>query len=340
MVGNEPDLFVIGGGPAGLATAIAARRRGLRVVVADGAGPNIDKACGEGLMPDSRRAAAELGIDLPESIGHKFRGIRFLGATKQIKADFPDGCGIGIRRTALHRALVRTAEDAGVELRWHTPVAGLDDTKARWIVGADGNSSRVRRWAGLEASLWRTRRYAYRRHFAVAPWTEYMELYWGDGCQIYVTPVGDCEVCVALISHTPALRITEALERRFPALNARLAGMATTSLERGAVTVTTRLRAVAKGNVALIGDASGSVDAITGEGLCLIFKQATSLADAIAKGNLAGYNRAHPWLSLRPNLMGQAMLTMDRAALIRDAALGAMSAQPWIFQKLLDLHVA
>ena len=34
---NATDVFVIGGGPAGLAAAIAARQQGLRVLVADGA---------------------------------------------------------------------------------------------------------------------------------------------------------------------------------------------------------------------------------------------------------------------------------------------------------------
>ena len=51
---KSTDIFVIGGGPAGLATAIAARQRGFDVVVADGAQPPIDKPCGEGLMPDGR----------------------------------------------------------------------------------------------------------------------------------------------------------------------------------------------------------------------------------------------------------------------------------------------
>ncbi|MGB8062426.1 MAG: FAD-binding protein, partial [Candidatus Sulfotelmatobacter sp.] len=49
---TSTDVFVIGGGPAGLAAAIAARKCGLRVIVADAAQPPIDKACGEGLMPD------------------------------------------------------------------------------------------------------------------------------------------------------------------------------------------------------------------------------------------------------------------------------------------------
>ena len=65
---SEVDVFVIGGGPAGLAAAIAASRVGMRGVVADGNRPPIDKPCGEGMMPDSRRMAARLGIELPDSL--------------------------------------------------------------------------------------------------------------------------------------------------------------------------------------------------------------------------------------------------------------------------------
>src|SRR5881409_3051376 len=105
MNGFEADVLVVGGGPAGLSAAIAASRRGLRVIVADGNHPPVDKACGEGLMPDSRAAAARLGVDLPESCGHPFRGIRFLGESRSAKADFPHGKGLGLRRTALHASL-------------------------------------------------------------------------------------------------------------------------------------------------------------------------------------------------------------------------------------------
>jgi flavin-dependent dehydrogenase len=333
------DVFIIGGGPAGLAAGIAARKKGMRVVIADGNRPPIDKACGEGLMPDSRELAARLGIELPDSIGFKFRGIRFHGAGRSVEADFPGGPGIGIRRTALHEALVQAAVQAGVELRWGSPVSGIEGLKARWIIGADGSASRVRRWAGLDSSMWSTRRFANRQHYAMAPWTDFMEIYWGKGCQIYVTPVDEREVCVALISRSPELRIAEALERFFPVLRERLAGQPVASRERGAVTATMRLRAVAQGNVALIGDASGSVDAITGEGICLSFRQAEHLAQAMVRGDLASYNRAHPRLALRPHLMAKAMLMLDRGPAIRRVALGAMSAQPWIFEKLLAVHV-
>ena len=63
-VPSETDVFVVGGGPAGLASAIAARRNGFDVVIADSARPPIDKACGEGLMPDGVAALRRIGVEL------------------------------------------------------------------------------------------------------------------------------------------------------------------------------------------------------------------------------------------------------------------------------------
>lgn len=231
---------------------------------------------------------------------------------------------------------------------WGDAVAGVDGHSvqlhsgvmtARWMVGADGGQSRIRRWCGLEESVWNTRRYAYRQHFAIAPWTDHMEIYWGEGCQIYVTPVSPAEVCLAMISRSWEIRLQEALRRFFPILWERLTGVAVASRERGAVTASVRLRSVARANVALIGDASGSVDAITGEGICLSFRQAEVLAEAMAGGDLAAYDRAHPRLAARPHLMARVMLVLDRGPEVRRWAMRAMSAQPWIFRRLLEFHV-
>ena len=115
---NATDVFVIGGGPAGLAAAIAARQQGFRVIVADGAQPPIDKACGEGLMPDSLAALRELGVVIPSGAGFHFRGVRFADAESSVAADFPNGIGIGLRRTILHKLLVERAEQMGVSLLW------------------------------------------------------------------------------------------------------------------------------------------------------------------------------------------------------------------------------
>ena len=83
----DTDVFVVGGGPAGLAAAIASAQRGLRVIVADRAQPPIDKACGEGLMPDSLDVLARLGVSLEGCETGTFHGIKFLGPGSSVAAD-------------------------------------------------------------------------------------------------------------------------------------------------------------------------------------------------------------------------------------------------------------
>jgi 2-polyprenyl-6-methoxyphenol hydroxylase-like FAD-dependent oxidoreductase len=122
------DVLVIGGGPAGLAAAIAARKKGFEVTVADGANPPIDKACGEGLMPGTLMALRELGVEIQPRDGMAFRGIRFLNGETSAEARFPTSSGVGLRRTILHQKMVERAQECGVSLQWNTPVSELRQT--------------------------------------------------------------------------------------------------------------------------------------------------------------------------------------------------------------------
>jgi len=334
-----------------LATAIAARRRGLTVMVADGAVPPIDKSCGEGLMPDGVEALRALDISVPESEAYRFRGIRFVNEGVTAEARFPRGTAYGIRRTHLHRIMTEHAEACGVDLLWRTPVSGLESggvrvagevIRARWIIGADGTGSRVRRWAGLDRELGKSQgrnpRFAFRRHYQVHPWTEFMELHWGRDCQIYVTPVSGEEVCVALVSSSPKLRLDDALGE-FPELSENLGNAGYSSSERGAITVTRRLRRVYRDRTLLVGDASGGVDAITGEGLCLAFRQAAVLADCLADGNLARYQKEHRAIGRRPAAMSRMMLFLAKHGGLRRRAMRVFESNPRVFAGMLALHL-
>jgi flavin-dependent dehydrogenase len=165
-----------------------------------------------------------------------------------------------------------------------------------------------------------------------------MELHWGPRCQLYVTSVAADEVCVVLISRDPTLRLDAALPA-FPEVARRLHGAQISSGERGAITVTRKLARVCEGRVALIGDASGGVDAITGEGLCLSFRQAVALAESIQAGDLAGYEKAHRRLGLRPANMARLMLLLERREWLRQRAMQAFKRRPGIFQGMLATHV-
>ena len=343
------DVFVVGGGPAGLSAAIAARRRGFDVTLADCAIPPIDKACGEGIMPDGLRAARSLGIDLEVPPAVRFSGIRFYDRESSAEGHFPRGYGLGMRRTTLHNHMVELAADAGVRLAWGANVTGIAGEKvsvsgqevvARWIVGADGGHSRVRRWAGLDSCYRESCRFGFRAHYQIAPSSELMELHWGDACQLYITPVAADEICVALLSRDPHLRLGDALPG-FPAVARRISHLEAMrpTAELGGVSASRRLKSVWRDRVALVGDASGSVDAITGEGLCLLFQQSAALSGALEAGDLSLYQEAHRRIGRRPELMADLMLLLGRRNRLRRRVIDSMAAEPRLFAGMLAAHV-
>ncbi len=342
----DTEVFIVGGGPAGLATAIAARSQGLDVMVVDCARPPIDKACGEGIMPDGLESLAKLGVTIPVEKGATFQGIRFWGPWTAVEADFPQGVGLGIRRTKLHEVLVQKAEDAGVILRWGARISGITErgvkvdgteVRSRWIIGADGQNSMVRRWAGLERGSRRTQRYGFRQHFRVAPWSDFVEVYWGDDAQLYVTPVGAEEICVATIARTPRVRLDQ-MYVRFPQVARYLKEAEVSTREQGAISATRSLKSVASGRFALVGEASGSVDAVTGDGLSIAFQQALALAEALKSGDLASYQAAHREITKLPAMMSRLMLAMDSSPWFRGRVLRALSSEPSLFERMLAIH--
>ena len=299
-------------------------------------------------MPETQVALGELGVRLPKDAGHRFRGIRFVQGDTQVAAEFPEGQGVGIRRTRLHERLIQEAETCGVKLLWKTPVVGLesdgvrlnDETvAARWIVGADGGHSRVRRWSGLNRAVTSSHRLAGRRHYRVRPWSEYMEIYWGPRMQAYVTPIAREEVCIVTMGETVEDAEFEPAMEALSNLRERLSGAELCSRERGTITVAQTLEQVWRGNVALVGDASGGVDAITGEGLRLAFRQALALANAMREGNLHKYGRVHKQLARRPLWMGRLLLQLGRYDRMRLRALRRLSKDPELFARLLAIHV-
>ncbi|MEU4547585.1 NAD(P)/FAD-dependent oxidoreductase [Nonomuraea dietziae] len=304
------DIIVAGGGPAGLATAIHAALAGMDVVVVEPRAAPVDKACGEGLMPGGVAALRAMGVQVG---GHPLRGIDYIDATTRARASFRHSPGRGVRRTELHAALTARAAELGIPIvtgkitqarqdEHGVEAAGL---RARWLVAADGLHSPLRAWLDLGLPDRRPHRYGLRRHYHVAPWSDYVEVHWSQGGEAYVTPVGDGLVGVAIL--TSRRRGYDEHLAAFPALLDRLAGPAATPV-RGAGPLRQRVRTRVAGRVLLVGDAAGYTDAITGEGLCLAALSARALVRCLAAGRPQDYERAWRRLSRTHRLLTGALL--------------------------------
>ncbi|MGA1052593.1 MAG: NAD(P)/FAD-dependent oxidoreductase [Ilumatobacteraceae bacterium] len=131
------DIAVIGGGPAGAATAIRAARQGARVVVVEKGPHGRDKVCGDGLTPRAVAALDELKIPLDDA--HRIDGLRMI-AGRQVRelpwgspgGRFPAHGAVWPRRR-LDAALIDAAVEAGADVRFDTAGEVIADDDGRVI---------------------------------------------------------------------------------------------------------------------------------------------------------------------------------------------------------------
>jgi menaquinone-9 beta-reductase len=292
------SVIVVGGGPVGLAAAIEARLAGFAVTVFEPREHPIDKACGEGLMPGCMPLLSRLGI---APAGAPILGIEYHDARRTVRHEFVTGTGLGVRRTELSAALRDRAIALGAEIvdekidridqgdDW----VSANNTQAQWMLAADGLHSTVAKLTRLALATPRSRRrFGQRRHFRSAARPDAVHVHWGRFGELYLTPMPDDTVGVALLARR-GVDFAEALAAT-PAISDTL-GEPVNEL-RGAGPFRQKTRARTAGRVLLIGDASGYVDAITGEGLRLGFDQARAAVAAISVGQPQHYERE--WLAI------------------------------------------
>lgn len=315
---------MVGGGPAGAATALHLARRGHRVLVLDRARFPREKPCSESLNPGAVAALERLGGDVAAAVTAagpaRLEGFRIhapSGAAMEGRyaLALPGAHGLALPRRTLDPILLGAAARAGAEVREdhavtdlagdggrvsgvvaRTPGGRLETLAARVVVGADGLRSVVARRLGRR---WSTppRRVAFTAHVTdVAGIHDVGEMHVGRGAYVGLGPIGGGVATVALVVPAATARrqgraLRDGLVRAldvFPALRGRVPAnrLVREVLATGPFAQWSS-PPVADGAL-LVGDAADFFDPFTGQGLFAALRGAELAASVLDRALRSG----------------------------------------------------
>jgi flavin-dependent dehydrogenase len=325
---DRHDVVVVGAGPAGAHLAIRLARAGHSVAVLDRRRFPRAKPCGEFMSPECIPLLEEVGLRDAVLAGgaRRIHGMRLHGHGAAAEGRFvavggveaPFDHGYALRREVLDQLAVEAARSCpGVTLLEAHAVVDLvrdgdgrvlgvealgPDQRPRHIlgsftVGADGLRSRVARALGVQVPTRWLDKFAVVARFAEVPMRDHAEVHFFDGGYLALAPVDGGQITLNMVIDRSALprggrrAIEDALQARIaatPALGARLAGRDPVEPLLGCGPLAGRTRRQVFDGAALVGDACGYVDPVTGEGLFFAMRGAALLADALVPALAAG----------------------------------------------------
>lgn len=320
---DNPDVIVVGGGPAGSSTAFALARAGITATLIDRARFPRTKPCAEYLSPQSSRILESMGVlnAVERSGAAQLRGMRLRAPdgttfTGRFEAEhgyraFRDR-GLALPRLELDALLLGAARSAGVAVLegWHmreltrdgagrvTGVTGTDaagqpqSLRARVVVAADGLRSVVARRLGLQRRARFPERYALVAHYAgVAGIGDHGEMHIESDGYVGLADIGGGRTNVALVVPAPEIAKAHAgaadYLTHWIVSHAHLAVRFRSATRISAVQTTGPFASSARRGwapgVALVGDAAEFFDPFTGEGIYTALRGGELLAPFVAQ---------------------------------------------------------
>lgn len=314
----DAEVLMVGGGPAGAATAALLARRGRDVLLLEKADHPREKPCGEYYGPGVVDALARLGaLDAVLATEHeRLGGMRIRAERRGFLLSYPDGDGrrgaLGVRRSLLDRALLDHARASGVRVaeRARVSEAELEEDRvvgvrlrgagggtgevlrSRFVVAADGRRSAVARSLGLDLPVRWPRRLGLHTHYCgvASRFGGLGEMHVGRGTYCGLAPVGGGLVVAGLVVPLGAKLPGESAECHFerslaglPGVAALLEGARRVGPVRGVGPLARRVCRVAGPGYLLVGDAAGFLDPFTGEGVYRALRGAELAAEAVER---------------------------------------------------------
>jgi menaquinone-9 beta-reductase len=289
------DVLILGGGPAGALSALLLARAGHSVVLCEAHAVLPERVCGMYLCPAGVALLERLG--LLEALRHDARPLRGMIMCapnfRRLETCFPQGNGLpdhglALPRPRLDNELLDLAREAGANIHmgarvtglargsdgWRVTLPGGEPIEARLLVGADGRKSFTARHLGLTLPARRSRTALHIDRPARVPAPPFGQMHvFDDGAYIGLDPVTPTTVNLSIVCDPEALRgrsvvdfVNEHLARS-PHLSELFEPLPEDVRPIATFPTNSRVRRAVTHDAALVGDASGYIDPLTGEGI-------------------------------------------------------------------------
>jgi len=321
----DVDVLVVGAGPGGSTAAYHLARHGLDVLVVDKAAFPREKVCGDGLTPRAVVALRRMGVDTEDPRFERHRGLRIYSRRVTLDLPWPDladfpSFGLTMTRASFDELLVRHAEKAGARLVEETEVVGpmMNDegwvtgarlrdaggdaettVRARYVIAADGASSRFAAQAGVKRDASKPLGIAARRYYRIehhpGPWLEvWMGLTDRDSAMpaygwLFAVADGSVNVGAGLLNtftnfkDLSAQGVFDAFVRALPPAWNISEDTAEGRVLSGPLPMGGSRTPPAMPGMLVIGDAAGLVNPFNGEGIAYAMESAELAAELVAE---------------------------------------------------------
>lgn len=373
LISVSKPVAVVGGGPVGSAVALLLHSQGLPVVMID-AGASQSKVCGEGILPAGWEVLEELGLASSIVKRSSIQGLVYRLPTEdgwQSMTAPLTRSAYGVKREHLFSAFRSELEARGIplypettltdvsfqsdrlELNIRSKKGGCRTVDCGFLVGADGLHSTVRRKTGLQGDGKRDYgRWGARCYFHSTEERHYVEVTLGRGLESYLTPLGESTYGLAFLwspeqlgrplpGEGPVFRrlldlLPPGFREQIPSVESEFWGgeKAIGPLQQE---VPSPLHP--SGRVALVGDAAGYFDALTGEGLCLGLRQAAALAHCLAQDKVERYPGLHRGIKWRHKLVVSGLLWLIHQPRLRQRVFTSLASAPEQFEAVIRFAV-